>query len=100
MAELAAFHVQPLEHRGVEQLAGPVVGLGQLTGKPLALGGVGLLTLFDLSDHLLAQSLGLVGITELSPLSITEIPQGTSDVEGLLRAYTAVRDSPPLRAVL
>jgi hypothetical protein len=27
LAELAAFRVQPLEHRGVEQLAGPVVGL-------------------------------------------------------------------------
>ena len=27
MAEPAAFHVQALEHGGVEQLAGPVVGL-------------------------------------------------------------------------
>ena len=27
MAEPAAFHVQPFEHRGVEQFAGAVVGL-------------------------------------------------------------------------
>ena len=27
MAEPAAFHVQSFEHRGVEQLVGPVVGL-------------------------------------------------------------------------
>ena len=42
MAEPAGFHVQALEHRGVEQLAGPVVGLavgvaaaaGQRGGQP------------------------------------------------------------------
>lgn len=34
MAEPAAFHFQPLEHCGVEQLAGPVVGLAVGVAPP------------------------------------------------------------------